>query len=59
MERQEIRIDFKTIDRDKVMADMISEKSAVIQQLIGEVQKRREENEDLKARNKELETKPA
>jgi hypothetical protein len=47
VERQEIRIDFKTLDREKVMADMISEKTSIIQQLVGEVQILRQENEKL------------
>ena len=47
-QNQEIRLDFKTLDREQVMADMISEKNGIIRQLATEVQQLRAENEQLK-----------
>jgi hypothetical protein len=52
----EIRLDFKTLDRERIMADMISEKNGIIQQLATEVQQLRAENGELKGKVRELES---
>jgi hypothetical protein len=54
MNQQEIRLDFKTLDRERIMADMISEKNGIIQQLATEVQQLRAENDAQKQKLAEL-----